>query len=324
MSRRPSPGSQAGARPTVLLVDDHQPILDTVSATLAGDFDVAGVATSGAQALDVARAVDPDLIVLDVTMPGLDGFQTARALEEAGSRARIIFLSMHDADDYVGEAFRCGGRGYVLKTRVARDLAHALDHALAGRLFVPTLTSLFHVANGGGHAMELHGDEDSFVDGMAAFFDMALRRGDATCVIGTESLREGLESRLRARGWDIGSHRRYVAVDAQQALNRFMDDGLPDPSRLAEVAAELDQYRRGVGEGAVPRLTVFGNMVALLHEQGNDQGVLAVESLWNTLTRGLPFFTLCGYSTACFDDSASEVLEGACAAHWAVSHARAL
>src|SRR5262245_56783671 len=77
MNRRPpSLGSHAGARPRVLLVDDHQPILDTVSATLAGDFDVAGVATSGTQALVVARAVDPDLIVLDITMPGLDGFQT--------------------------------------------------------------------------------------------------------------------------------------------------------------------------------------------------------------------------------------------------------
>jgi CheY-like chemotaxis protein len=311
-------------RPRVLLVDDHQAVLETVSSVLADAFDVAGTATDGTQALEVARRVDPDLIVLDVTMPGLDGFQTLRMLDQNGSRARAVFLSMHDSDDHVAEAFRCGGRGYVLKSRLGRDLPSALDHVLNGRTFVPSLTSLFHVANGvGGHAMQLHGDEESFLDGAAAFFDMALRRGDATCVLATDWFRDGLARRLHARGWDVGSHRRYVAVDAADALSRFMRDGRPDPSRLAEIAAELDQYRLGVGEGAAPRLTIFGNMVGVLRMQGNDEAVIAVERLWHTLTHGLPFITLCGYSTACFGET-SDLLADACAAHWAVSHSRDL
>ena len=82
------------------------------------------------------------MIVLDINMPGLDGFQTKRALEQAGSRAPVVFLSALDADDYVSEAFRCGGRGYVLKAHLARDLASALDQVLLGRMFVPSLTSL--------------------------------------------------------------------------------------------------------------------------------------------------------------------------------------
>ena len=238
--------SNAGAKPRVLLVDDHRHILDVVAATLADDFDVAAVATSGSQAVDTALAVDPDVIVLDVSMPGIDGFQTFRALENAGSRTPVVFLSMYDADVYVSEAFRCGGRGFVLKSHIERDLASALNQALLGRLFVPSLTSLYRLADGGGHAMQVHGDVESLLDGLAGFFDLALRLGDATCVISTEQVREGLGDRLRARGWNVGGsagHKRYLAVDSAAAVNRFMRDGLPDASILAEIVAELDQYR---------------------------------------------------------------------------------
>jgi CheY-like chemotaxis protein len=308
-------------RPRVLLVDDHQSMLETVSSVLADTFDVAGRASDGLRALDVAPRVDPDLIVLDVTMPGLDGFQTFRALEENGSRAPVVFLSMHDSDDYVGEAFQCGGRGYVLKTRVARDLPAALDHVLDGRLFVPSLSSLLEIANSGGHAIQIYGDDLSLLESAAGFFEQALRRGDATCVFGTEWLREGLAEQLKARGWDVDAHPRFIAVDAADALDRVMDEGMPDASRLAEIAAELDQYRLSTAEGAGRRLTLFGNMVSVLRVQGNDEAVLAVERLWNTLTQGLPFFTVCGYSTACFERDSALVAE-ACRAHGLVSHAR--
>ena len=79
--------SSGVAKPRVLLVDDHRGVLDRVSALLADEFDVAGVATDGRQALDAVRRIAPDLVVLDINMPGLDGFQTKRELDGAGSRA---------------------------------------------------------------------------------------------------------------------------------------------------------------------------------------------------------------------------------------------
>src|SRR5215218_123302 len=212
-------------KPRVLLVDDHREVLDRVSALLADDFDVAGRATGGRQALELARQLDPDVIVLDINMPGLDGFQTKRALDQAGSRAPVVFLSTVEADDYVSEAFHCGGRGYVPKLRLAGNLVSALDHVLLGRRFVPSLTSLSEVANDGGHAMQVHGDIECFLDGLAALFTLALRRGDATCVIATEEVREGLSRRLRAEGWDVDApsqHTRYLSIDASDALSRFM------------------------------------------------------------------------------------------------------
>lgn len=306
-------------------MDDHKQVLATMSAMLGTDFDVVGTATDGRQGLDLAHQVQPDAIVLDVDMPGLDGFQTIRALKEGALRATpVVFLSMHSADEIIGEAFRCGGRGYVLKSRAARDLASALDQAVRGRMFAPSLTSLYRMAQGSMHAMQLHRDGATLLDAVTAVFDLALRRGDATCVIADEDVREGLAKGLRARGWNVGEstgHERYLAVDAAEALKRFMRNGLPDPDEVAEIAAELDQYRLAVGEGATPRLTVFGNMAVSLCMQNNADAAIALERQWNTSTADLPFFTLCGYAAKCFHANSPDLLTRACNEHAALSHA---
>jgi CheY-like chemotaxis protein len=291
---------------------------------LAGTFDVVGATTEGREAADMARQLDPDVVVLDVDMPGLDGFQTLRALHHSGSPSiPAVFLSMHDAHEMISEAFRCGGRGYVLKSRIARDLPRAIDQALLGRLFAPSLTSLSQLADDGGHALHLHAGVESLIDGVAALFDLALRRGDATCVIATSQVREGLSARLRARGWNAGGpsgHQRYLALDAADGLNRFMRNGVPDPDELALVADELDQFRRAVA-GATSRLTVFGTMVAALNGEGAAEATIAVERLWDTLTHGRRVFTLCGYATSCFHSGVPGLWPGVCSQHWAVSHA---
>ena len=312
-----------GAKPRVFLVDDHRGVLDRVSALLAHECDVVGTATDGRQALDAVRAVDPDAIVLDINMPGLNGFQTLKALEQAQSRAPVVFLSMIDADDEIREAFRCGGRGFVVKTRMWDDLGSAIDQVLAGRRFAPTLTSMLQLTDGSGHTMQLYGETGPFLDELEAFFDLALRRGDATCLIAEEDIREGVATRLRARGWDVGTpggHRRYLAVDAAESLNRFMRYGLPDADLLATIAREMDEYRRAESRGPSSRLTIFGNMSAHLIAGGNTLAANALERGWHGLTRSLPFYTVCGYPTSCFNDGVPHVWSNACAAHSAVSH----
>jgi CheY-like chemotaxis protein len=307
----------------VLLVDDHRGILDRVSALLADEFEVAGAASDGRQAIDTAGRVAPDLIVLDINMPGLDGFQTKRELDRAGSRAPVVFMSAAADDDHAIAAFRSGGRGFVEKTRLDRDLASALDLALRDRLFVPSLTALFGLVDRDGHAMQLYADPTVFLDGLAAFLDLALRRGDATCVIGAGNIREGLEWRLRDAGWDVGGPsgvKHYLAMDTVDVLDRVMRNGFPDPDRVAEVASELDQYRRAVSLGAQSRLTLFGDVAASLIANAHPAAAIALESQWNSVTHGRAFFTLCGYSASCLDDCMPETWSQACLEHRAVSH----
>ena len=317
-----SVGSRVPAKkPKVLIVDDHAQVVHQVAALLADDFDVAGTATDGEQALHAAHRVAPDLIVLDINMPGMNGFQTMRALEERGSRVPVVFLSTLDEEEAVSEAFRCGALGYVVKSRAARDLPHALEHARRGRVFAPSLSALFHLANGRGpaHAMPVYGDVETFLDGLTTVFEMALQRGDATCVIGTRYIRTGLERRLQGRGWNAGpaARERYLSIDVDAALERFMHDGLPDAKILADIAAELDDYRRSVNAG---RLTVFGNLAPTLCARGNGDAAMALETHWESLTHALPFFTICGYATACFHGGRQDLWSAACEQHWAVSH----
>ena len=129
-------------RATVLLADDHLDLLESVSGLIETDFRLVAATTDGQQALESARRFDPDVVVLDIAMPGLNGFQVARELKRTGSRAKIVFLTMYSADDYVAAAFTAGADGYVLKTRIQPDLKRALRHVLAGRIFLPTLAAL--------------------------------------------------------------------------------------------------------------------------------------------------------------------------------------
>jgi DNA-binding NarL/FixJ family response regulator len=314
-------------KPRVLLVDDHQGVLDKVSSTLTDTFDVVGVATNGRQALEMARRLDPDAIVLDINMPGFNGFETMRALERAGSRAVVAFLSLIHDDDYVCEAFRIGGRAYVVKSRMVSDLPTALDQVLLGRRFVPSLPSLLQVTSGGAHSMLAHDDDDSFVEAVGPLLDLALQRGDATGLIGTEHIRDGVTAHLQERGWDVGpsgAFRRYRVFDTHAALDGLMRDGLPDPTVLAAIVEDLDEYRRTVCTDPSSRLTIAGNLAAPLVAEGNAAGVLAIERLWDKLTQGRPFFTVCGYSTSCFQDHASDAWSAITSEHSAVCHGSAV
>jgi len=308
----------------VLLVDDHVQLLRSVATLLARDFEVAGVATDGIQAVDQAGQLTPDVIVMDVEMPGLDGFQTLQALARGGAPPPVVFLSMHDADEVVSEAFRHGALGYVLKPRVGRDLVHAIDQALLGKSFVPSLVPLV-AADRGGHAMLLHKGKESLVEGLAKVVDRGLRRGDAICVIATRPVREDLGESLRAQGWEVSDsdgHKRYRAIDVAEALNTVMRDGLPDPGQLAEVTRELDGYRRAQSESAGGRLIVCGHLSGSLAAAGNGPAALALEGLWNRLTGDLPFLTICGYASSCFHAGAPGLWSGTCAEHRTLTHAR--
>ena len=124
----------------VLLADDHEAMLDRVADLLADEFDVIGTAIDGRQALKAARELKPDVLVLDISMPVMNGIETAYRLRQAGAKTRIIFLTVHDDPDYVREALEAGALGYVIKPRIASDLVAAINVVHAGRSFVSPLS----------------------------------------------------------------------------------------------------------------------------------------------------------------------------------------
>ncbi len=119
----------------VLLADDHEAMLDRVVRLLATECNVVGTATDGQQALDAAMELKPDVLVLDISMPVMNGIETARRLKEAGSETRIVFLTVHDDPDFAREALEVGALGYVIKQRIASDLVAAIKKAHADRQY---------------------------------------------------------------------------------------------------------------------------------------------------------------------------------------------
>jgi len=128
------------SRVSILLADDNQEFLAVETRLLEPEFEVIKTVCDGQAALDEAARLHPDVLVLDLSMPVLGGIEAARSLRAAGSRIKIVVLTVHSDPDYVRAALETGALGYVLKCRLASDLVHGLREALAGRLFVsPTI-----------------------------------------------------------------------------------------------------------------------------------------------------------------------------------------
>jgi DNA-binding NarL/FixJ family response regulator len=121
--------------PRVLLADDHPEMREKVAQLLEGECEIVGSVENGKQLIDAALNLDPDLIVLDIAMPVLNGIEAARHLQKSGSRAKVIFLTMYEDHDFVAAAVRAGALGYVLKLRILIDLIPAIREVLKGHTF---------------------------------------------------------------------------------------------------------------------------------------------------------------------------------------------
>ena len=125
--------------PRVLLVDDSDVILERAAATLSKECEIVGAVKDGPAALAAVGALRPDVIVLDISMPGMSGLEVASRLRRAGSTVPIVFLTIHDDEELVLATQAAGGIGYVVKTLLPSDLVIAVNEACAGRRYVSQL-----------------------------------------------------------------------------------------------------------------------------------------------------------------------------------------
>ena len=121
----------------VVLSDNHALVRQGLKALLERDgFQVAGEASDGQEAVSLASNVRPDVAILDISMPILNGIDAARELQKSSQRTRTILLTRHDEDQYVTEALRAGVKGYVLKNQAATDLVHAIREVSRGGIYL--------------------------------------------------------------------------------------------------------------------------------------------------------------------------------------------
>ena len=120
----------------ILLADDHPAVLRKLAGLLGSTYDIVGSVDNGQAALDAAIRQSPDIILMDISMPVLNGIEAADHLIQMHTHSKIIFLTVHDAPDYVAAALATGASGYVLKSRIQIDLEAAIQEALSGHHFV--------------------------------------------------------------------------------------------------------------------------------------------------------------------------------------------
>jgi DNA-binding NarL/FixJ family response regulator len=122
--------------PRILLADDQVEVLRTIATMLQEEFEIVGLAENGRQVLDLALKRSPDVLVLDIFMPVLNGMDAAARLKASGCPARVLFLTVVEDSDFVETAISMGVLGYVLKPRLATDLIPAIRSVLQGRLYI--------------------------------------------------------------------------------------------------------------------------------------------------------------------------------------------
>ena len=125
----------------VVVADDLESVLDDVVTLLRDAFNVVGMVSDGQTALAAILKLEPDLVVLDISMSGMTGIEVASELKRRGNKTRIVFLTVHEDSDIIATCLSVGALGYVSKALMDSDLISAMNEALAGRVFVSRLSS---------------------------------------------------------------------------------------------------------------------------------------------------------------------------------------
>jgi DNA-binding NarL/FixJ family response regulator len=126
----------------VLLADDSPSMLQAARLILEPEFHIVGAVDDGQTVLEAMQSLKPDVIILDISMGLMNGLEAARLLTRIGSKAKIVFLTVHKDREFIEEAFSAGAMGYVIKPRLGTDLVVAVREALLGHTFVsPDLLS---------------------------------------------------------------------------------------------------------------------------------------------------------------------------------------
>ena len=330
----------------ILVVDDYAPFREFVCLTLGkrSDFCVVGEAADGLVAVQKAEELQPDLILLDVGMPLLNGIEAARRIRKISPQSRIVFVSQESSIDVVQLAFSLGAMGYVVKAYAGTELLAAIERVLQGKHFVSARLSHHAFTYGEdppalnsrpeetisassrknerltrSHVVQFYSDDTSMLDGLTRFIKDGLSAGNAVIVIVTKPHQENLLQRLHAEESSFGSamrQGRYIPVDIAETLATFMVDGLVDATRFRQSARKLIDSAVGVASGENRRVFACGECAPSLWAQGNADAAVQLEHLWDEVARERNVVILCGYVLSDFQrEEQRHIYDRICAEH---------
>lgn len=282
--------------------------------------------SDGVEAVLKAQELKPDIILMDIGLPGLNGIEAARQISKVASNSKILFLSAFDSPEVVQEALNTGAGGYVAKLDAASELTAAVEAVFQGKQFVssglrreiaaqaedtPAFVKPAHDEPPGWqlvqspkmeftrrHEVLFYSDDVILLESITHFIGAALKFGNAAIVFATKPHREMLLQELKAQGVDAGvliQEGAYVSLEVADALSTFMVDDWPDPDRFLESFKKLIESASKAAKAKHPRVAIFGEGTALLWAEGKKEAAIQLEHLGDDLARTRKVDILCAY-----------------------------
>ena len=332
----------------ILVVDDYEPWRQKICSILQTRPELCVVAQvgDGVAAVQAAEELKPDLILLDIGLPKLNGIQAARQIQQVSPNSKILFLSENRSRDIAEEALRTGAYAYLTKSSAGSELLPAIEEVLQGKQFVTAalvgphliVPKHEHIADvrdrkksaaplppvnvGIRHEVEFYADDAGFVDQFARLTKTVLGVGNAVVLLATEPHRTAILQKLRSDSIDVDAvlkQGRFILLDAGETLSKIMVAGLPDPVRCATLVGEVITRAANAAKGKHPRVAICGECAPTLLAEGNAEAAIRLEHLWDEITRRYDADTLCGYLwNAVPRQESSAIFERICAEHSAV------
>jgi DNA-binding NarL/FixJ family response regulator len=302
----------------VVLVDDHDGWREQLAAMVqqTGAWQVVGTAADGPDGYALAASLKPDLILLDIELPTLNGIETATRILAADPSARILFLTGHRSWEVVEAALMTGARAYLLKNFAGQELLAAMSAVTAGRRFLSVAVG-GRASGTGDHRHELHthhagiytADASLEADYEACAAE-ALQAGKAVVGVMHPERRTALRRRLKARGVDVDraiADDRYMELDVTEALALMVTDGLPDEARMWSIVIALMARAARATRASAPTLVAFGDCAQTLWNAGEPSAAILLEQFWNEIAKTVNLDLLCGYTLHGFEAEDEEM-----------------
>ncbi len=312
----------------ILITDDHADWRRQVRLLLLRarpEWQVISEASDGLEAVQKAQDLKPDVILLDIGLPKLNGIEVAQRMRQHSPSSKIIFLSQNSNLDIVRVALDTGALGYVRKTDVKKKLLPAVDAVLRGKQFPSsglesnpfTDTSAANATHR--HEVQFYSDDAHLLGTFADFIAVALKSGRAAIVVITESHQDGLVSRLKTQGLDVDAATEqgtYIQLDVDKALSTFMVNDMPDSTRFFPLVGGLIEAAAKAARQEHHGVVVCGEGTSVLWAEGKADAAIRVEQLWNEVGKNFDLDILCGYALSSFHGEEEEhVFQSICAEH---------
>jgi DNA-binding NarL/FixJ family response regulator len=333
----------------ILVVDDFLSWQRLVSKMFESEpnLKIISFASEGFEAVQKAKELQPDVILMDINLPKLSGIEAARQIRKVAPNSKILFVSSYDSLEIVEGALDTGASGYVVKLDAGEELAKAVKAVFQGKRYVSgRLKEVIPAGSEDTHApdrevlawpsapalprktetilcheAQFYSDDVIYRETVAHFIGTALRAGNAAILLATQPHRDSLFQSLKTQGVDVDAATQqgsYVSLDAAETLSKFMVNGWPDADRFFESFRNLIQSASNGAKAEHPRVAICGEGVALLWAEGKREAAIRLEQLGNILAGTDRVDILCAYPFSLLIQEDEHAFKSICAEHSAV------